>query len=65
MQIAIAEVMEFPNIPVNVSLNEYIEIAKYYSTNKSGLFINGVLDKIVEHLIQEKKIVKPVKATKN
>jgi len=65
MQIAIAEVMEFPNIPVNVSLNEYIEIAKYYSTNKSGLFINGVLDKIVEHLIQEKKIMKPVKAAKN
>jgi len=65
MQIAIAEVVEFPNIPVNVSLNEYIEIAKYYSTNKSGLFINGVLDKIVEHLIQEKKIVKPLKAAKN
>lgn len=65
MQIAIAEVMEFPNIPVNVSLNEYIEIAKYYSTNKSGIFINGVLDKIVDHLVKEKKIIKPLKAAKN
>lgn len=62
MQIAIAEIIEFKNIPVNVSLNEYIEIAKFYSTNKSGLFINGVLDKIVEHLIEEKVINKPGKA---
>jgi len=58
MQIAIAEIVEFKNIPVNVSLNEYIEIAKFYSTNKSGLFINGVLDKIVDHLIEEKVINK-------
>lgn len=62
MQIAIAEIIEFKNIPVNVSLNEYIEIAKFYSTNKSGFFINGVLDKIVDHLIQEKVINKPGKA---
>nr|WP_321451896.1 transcription antitermination factor NusB [uncultured Carboxylicivirga sp.] len=62
MQIAIAEITEFKNIPVNVSLNEYIEIAKFYSTNKSGLFINGVLDKIVEHLIEQKIINKPGKA---
>lgn len=62
MQIAITEIMEFKNIPVNVTLNEYIEIAKYYSTNKSGTFINGVLDKIVEHLIAEKVINKPGKA---
>lgn len=59
MQIAIAEIVEFKNIPVNVSLNEYIEIAKFYSTNKSGLFINGVLDKIVDHLIEQKVINKP------
>jgi len=58
MQVAIAEVMEFDNIPVNVSLNEYIEIAKYYSTNKSGLFINGILDKVAAHLIADKKIKK-------
>ncbi|WP_430824409.1 transcription antitermination factor NusB [Carboxylicivirga sp. N1Y90] len=62
MQIAITEITEFKNIPINVSLNEYIEIAKFYSTNKSGLFINGVLDKVVEHLIEEKVIAKPTKA---
>ncbi len=62
MQIAIAEIIEFKNIPVNVSLNEYIEIAKFYSTNKSGMFINGILDKIVDHLIKEKVINKPGKA---
>ncbi|WP_430816818.1 transcription antitermination factor NusB [Carboxylicivirga sp. RSCT41] len=64
MQVAIAEIVEFKNIPINVSLNEYIEIAKYYSTNKSGVFINGVLDKISEHLIEEKIINKPGKVSK-
>ena len=64
MQVAIAEITEFKNIPINVSLNEYIEIAKYYSTNKSGVFINGVLDKITEHLIAEKVINKPGKVSK-
>ncbi|MCU4158001.1 transcription antitermination factor NusB [Carboxylicivirga sp. A043] len=64
MQVAIAEIVEFKNIPINVSLNEYIEIAKYYSTNKSGVFINGVLDKISEHLIAEKIINKPGKVNK-
>ncbi len=58
MQIAIAEVVEFKNIPINVSLNEYIEIAKYYSTSKSGIFINGILDKIVEQLVADKKVMK-------
>ena len=43
MQIALAEVLSFPNIPVSVSLNEYVEIAKLYSTPKSGGFINGTL----------------------
>jgi N utilization substance protein B len=62
MQVALAEIVEFKNIPVNVSLNEYIEIAKYYSTSKSGVFINGVLDKITEHLIAEKIINKPGKS---
>ncbi|MBK3519351.1 transcription antitermination factor NusB [Carboxylicivirga marina] len=64
MQVAIAEIVEFKNIPINVSLNEYIEIAKFYSTNKSGVFINGVLDKITEHLIDEKVINKPGKVNK-
>ena len=47
---AIAELMEFREIPVKVSLNEYIEVAKYYSTPNSSTFINGVLDKVVEEL---------------
>ncbi len=59
MQIAIAEVMEFPKIPVKVTLNEYIEIAKHYSTPKSGNFINGILDKIINHLTDEENLVKP------
>jgi len=47
---AIAELLEFPGIPVKVSLNEYIEVAKYYSTPNSSTFINGVLDKVVSEL---------------
>ena len=43
MQIALAEILSFPNIPVNVSLNEYVEIAKLYSTPKSGGVYNGTL----------------------
>jgi N utilization substance protein B len=58
MQIALAEISEFVNIPVKVTLNEYIELAKHYSTSKSGVFINGVLDKVVSHLKNEKKIFK-------
>ena len=58
MSQAITEVMNFESIPVKVSMNEYIEIAKYYSTHKSSIFINGVLDKIVEHLKTEKRIIK-------
>ncbi|MDR1022216.1 MAG: transcription antitermination factor NusB [Prevotellaceae bacterium] len=55
---AVAELIEFPDIPVKVSLNEYIEIAKYYSTPNSNLFINGVLDRIVEELKQKNMLVK-------
>ena len=62
MQLALAEIMEFQQIPVKVTLNEYIEIAKYYSTSKSGNFINGILDKIVDHLVSENKLVKPLKS---
>ncbi|MDR0681384.1 MAG: transcription antitermination factor NusB [Dysgonamonadaceae bacterium] len=50
MQIALSEIKNFPSIPVNVTLNEYIDLAKYYSTPKSGHFINGVLDSIVNEL---------------
>jgi len=58
MELAITEAVHFTNIPVKVTLNEYIEISKYYSTDKSNLFINGILDKIFSRLRTEKKIVK-------
>ena len=58
IQMAIAEAVEFSSIPVKVSLNEYIELTKYYSTPSSKVFVNGVLDKIYEKLIADKKIVK-------
>ena len=50
MQCALAEILSFPNIPVSVSLNEYVDIAKVYSTVKSGSFVNGTLDGIVNQL---------------
>lgn len=58
MEIALAEILEFSDIPVKVSFNEYLEIAKYYSTANSNHFINGILDKIVSLLRKEGKIVK-------
>ena len=58
MQIALAEILSFPNIPVSVSLNEYVEIAKLYSTPKSGSFTNGTLDGIVNSLKKENKLTK-------
>ncbi len=60
MQVALAELCNFPTIPVNVTLNEYIEISKQYSTDKSGIFINGVLDKIVNQLKADNKLMKVV-----
>jgi N utilization substance protein B len=55
---AIAEAISFSSIPTRVTLNEYLEIAKFYSTEKSSVFINGLLDKIFKHLKDENKIVK-------
>ncbi len=54
MAAAIAELMDFPSIPVKVTLDEYIEISKYYSTPGSSVFVNGVLDRAVEELKVEK-----------
>jgi len=65
MEVALAELLDFPTIPVNVTLNEYIEIAKTYSTEKSGTFINGVLDNIVGQLKTENKLIKVVMFTDN
>jgi N utilization substance protein B len=58
MQCALAEVTSFPNIPISVTLNEYVEIAKLYSTVKSGAFINGMLDAIITQLIDGGKLLK-------
>ena len=53
MQLAITEILEFPEIPIKVTLNEYIEIAKYYCTSKSSTFVNGILDNIVKEIRDE------------
>ena len=58
MQCALAEILSFPNIPVSVSLNEYVEIAKVYSTPKSASFVNGTLDGIVNQLKKDGKLMK-------
>lgn len=58
MQIAIAEMLTFPNIPVSVTINEYVDLAKLYSTYKSGGYINGMLDNIARHLIKTGKMMK-------
>jgi len=56
---AIAEIINFPGIPVPVSLNEYIEIANTYSTRRSGPFINGILYSVIKTLVDEGRINKP------
>jgi N utilization substance protein B len=58
LKMALAELIEFPNIPVKVTLNEYIELAKVYSTPRSNVFINGILDKLIVELKESGRIVK-------
>ncbi|MCT4603560.1 MAG: transcription antitermination factor NusB [Marinifilum sp.] len=58
MELALTELKEFPNVPVKVSFNEYLEIAKYYSTSNSSNFINGILDKLVKELKENGKVKK-------
>ncbi len=58
LQMAICEFQEFPSIPTKVTINEYIELAKEYSTPKSNVFINGVLDKIVKDYRNQKTLNK-------
>ena len=60
MQIAIAEMLTFPSIPISVTLNEYVDIAKIYSTPRSGGYINGMLDAIARHLINTGKLMKHI-----
>ena len=54
----IAEAVSFPNIPLKVTINEYVELAKYYSTPNSRLFVNGILDKLLLDMLREGKIEK-------
>lgn len=56
IDLAIAEMTTMVNIPIKVTLNEYIEISKYYSTDKSNIYINGLLEKIVRQLVEDKRI---------
>lgn len=58
MQIALTEIMAFPTIPVNVTFNEYLNIAKVYSTPRSAGYINGMLDHMVKWLRKQNKILK-------
>lgn len=58
MQTAITEIVAFPSIPINVTMNEYINIAKSYSTQKSSSFINGILDAVISELKAENKLFK-------
>jgi len=58
MEMAICEFINFTSIPTKVTLNEYIDLAKYYSTEKSRTFINGILDKILKSLKEQGKIIK-------
>lgn len=58
LKMALTELLNFPSIPVKVTMNEYIDLSKYYSTHKSKIFVNGVLDKLIQQLRREDKIVK-------
>ena len=58
LKMAFAELQSFESIPTKVTINEYLEISKYYSTPKSNVFINGILDKSLKKMMQEKKVLK-------
>jgi len=58
LKMAICEFLKFPSIPVKVTINEYLEVAKEYSTPKSSIFINGILDNLVKEFQNDKKILK-------
>jgi N utilization substance protein B len=58
IKMAFCEILNMPELPIKVSLNEYIEISKYYSTNKSKMFVNGLLDSAVNDFKKENMINK-------
>ncbi|MFD1768171.1 transcription antitermination factor NusB [Sphingobacterium suaedae] len=65
MRMAICELINFPTIPVKVTINEYIELSKAFSTSKSNTFINGILDKILADLTQQRRIQKQGRGLKD
>src|SRR5690606_26355504 len=65
MRMAICELLNFPTIPVKVTINEYIELSKAFSTSKSNTFISGILDKILVDLSQQKRIQKQGRGLKD
>lgn len=58
LKMAICELLKFPSIPAKVTINEYIELAKEYSTSKSSMFVNGILDKLIKEYKKENKLNK-------
>ena len=58
MTTAIAEMLNYPQIPIPVTLNEYIEIANSYSTPRSGAFVNGILYSVINYLKEQGKLTK-------
>ena len=65
MQIAIAEMLTFPSIPLSVTINEFVDLAKIYSTPRSYGYINGMLDGIARHLIRQRRLLKRIDNPKN
>lgn len=65
MRMAICELVNFPTIPVKVTINEYIELSKAFSTSKSNTFINGILDKILADLTDQRRIQKQGRGLKD
>src|SRR5690606_17495936 len=64
LRMGVSELLYFPTIPTKVTINEYIELAKLYSTPQSGQFVNGVLDNILKDLTKENKIHKEERTRK-
>ena len=58
LKMAICEFLKFPSIPTKVTINEYLEIAKEYSTPKSSIFINGILDNLLKEFEKDKRLTK-------
>ncbi len=61
--LGLAEAVNFPTIPIKVTINEYVEISKFYGTPKSGIFVNGILDRLVQKLVEAGDLVKTGRGT--